>query len=81
MKKNEIKVGGCKPTGEQQSGIDVAKEIEANGRGVLVMEAGAGTGKTTFLTMLEESLNGNGQYTAFNSSFVAEKALGWFSPY
>lgn len=30
------------------------------------------TGKTTTLTMLEETLGGRGQYTAFNSSLVAE---------
>lgn len=60
------------PTPEQQAIIDAAEGL---GKGdVLVIAAGAGTGKTTTLTMLERALKGVGQYTAFNSSLVKESS-------
>lgn len=63
-------VGGRQPTEEQRAILDAA--LAMNSRGVLVIEAGAGTGKTTTDVMLENVLPGNGQYTAFNSSLVKE---------
>ena len=62
-------------TRQQQDILAAAREIEAargNGQRVLVIGAGAGTGKTFTLKQLEQVLSGNGQYTAFNSSLVAE---------
>lgn len=62
-------------TQQQQDILEVAKQIEAAreaGQRVLVIGAGAGTGKTFTLKQLEQVLYGNGQYTAFNSSLVAE---------
>ena len=58
------------PTEEQVAILEAARSLK--GTGVLVVEAGAGAGKTTTLTMLEDALGGRGQYTAFNSSLVAE---------
>ena len=69
------------PTDEQQSILDLAKVINSidgvhaeivDGKIVIMIEAGAGTGKTATLEMLGAVLEGNGQYTAFNSSLVAE---------
>ena len=57
-----------KPTGEQKVILDAA----AKNPKVLVIEAGAGTGKTSTLRLLGDVLKGNGQYTAFNSSLVSE---------
>lgn len=65
-------------TQQQEDILAVAKEIEAargNGQRVLVIGAGAGTGKTFTLKQLEQVLQGNGQYTAFNSSLVAESKV------
>lgn len=62
-------------TQQQQDILAVAQQIQAarnNGQQVLVIGAGAGTGKTFTLKKLEEVLQGRGQYTAFNSSLVAE---------
>ena len=39
---------------------------------ILVVEAGAGTGKTSTLVELAKAMPGRGQYTAFNTSLVAE---------
>jgi hypothetical protein len=58
------------PTEEQKAILATAQQL--GGNGVLVVEAGAGAGKTTTLTMLEETLGGQGQYTAFNSALVKE---------
>ncbi len=58
------------PTEEQRAIIAAARGM--CGKGVLVVEAGAGAGKTTTLTMLEETLTGRGQYTAFNAALVKE---------
>lgn len=57
-----------KPTAEQQKILDAAVKAPP----VLVIEAGAGTGKTSSLRMLADVLKGNGQYTAFNSALVGE---------
>lgn len=52
------------PTPEQQAIIDLALTL---GKGdVLVIEAGAGTGKTSTDLMLEQLLPGIGQYTCFS---------------
>lgn len=65
----------CKLTAEQQDILCTAKLIEqayADGQRIMVIAAGAGTGKTFVLKQLEQVLCGNGQYTAFNASLVAE---------
>ena len=62
-------VAGMVPNAEQESILAVATEP---GLKVLVIGAGAGTGKTATLKMLEQVLPGMGQYTAFNTSLVAE---------
>lgn len=62
-------------TAEQLAILELGKELEAVRRDqqrVMVIGAGAGTGKTYTLKKLEEVLDGNGQYTAFNASLVAE---------
>ena len=56
------------PTAEQTLILEAVKERHP----VLVIEAGAGTGKTTTLRMIADVLNDDGQYTAFNSSLVTE---------
>jgi len=59
---------GRTPTEEQATLLSVAGQSR-----VTVVQAGAGTGKTTSLVMLAESLSSMaGQYTAFNTSLVAE---------
>ena len=62
-------VAGMIPNAEQESILAAAAEP---GLQVLVVGAGAGTGKTATLKMLEQVLLGNGQYTAFNTSLVEE---------
>lgn len=60
---------------EQENILATAKMIETvrnDVQRVMVIGAGAGTGKTFTLKQLELVLTGNGQYTAFNSSLVAE---------
>jgi hypothetical protein len=61
-------------TQQQQDILATAKVVEAErgGQRVMVVGAGAGCGKTFSLRELEKVLRGNGQYTAFNSSLVAE---------
>lgn len=54
-----------KPTPEQQA----ASEFFATGK-PLVIEAGAGTGKTTTLIQLAESTSKRGRYVAFNRAIV-----------
>lgn len=65
-----------KPTEEQEEvlrlGKDLARRADTLARAIMVIEAGAGTGKTTTLKMLEDALPGRGQYTAFNKSLVDE---------
>jgi hypothetical protein len=67
-------IAGYTPTEEQRQIILTADEVQKlkeQGR-VMVVAAGAGTGKTSTLKMLEEVLEGLGQYTAFNTALVAE---------
>lgn len=54
-------------TDEQQAIVDTAPNEQ-----VLVIEAGAGAGKTSTLVELSNAMPGRGQYTAFNTSLVAE---------
>lgn len=62
-------VAGMVPNEEQASILAIAVE---RGLKVLVVGAGAGTGKTATLKMLEQTIPGRGQYTAFNTSLVNE---------
>lgn len=64
-----MQVAGMVPNDEQEAILAAAAEA---GLRVLVISAGAGTGKTATLKMLEQVLPGRGQYTAFNTSLVAE---------
>lgn len=59
---------GLALTPEQQAIVDVANSFGS----VLVIEAGAGAGKTSTLRVLCDVLRGRGQYTAFNNPLVAE---------
>mgnify|MGYP001565539158 CR=1 FL=1 len=64
-------------TQQQQDILCTAKLIEqayAQGERVMVIAAGAGTGKTFTLKQLEQVLCGNGQYTAFNAELCEESA-------
>ncbi len=61
-------VAGYTPTEEQ---AEILKAGVRDGLRCLKVKAGAGTGKTSTLKMLEEVLVGQGQYTAFNSKLVA----------
>lgn len=56
------------PTAEQLEIIAAARR----GLPVQVIEAGAGTGKTTTLRLIADAIEADGQYTAFNASLVAE---------
>jgi hypothetical protein len=62
-------VAGMVPNEEQEAILGAAAQP---GLKVLVVCAGAGSGKTATLKMLEQVLPGRGQYTAFNASLVAE---------
>jgi superfamily I DNA/RNA helicase len=62
--------GDFPPTEEQ----DVIIETAVSGAKVVVVVAGAGTGKTTTLRFLADNLRGNGQYTAFNTKLVQDSA-------
>lgn len=63
------RVANHPPTAEQQDVIALADK-----RGDLKIEALAGTGKTTTLTMLAERLPGKGVYIAFNKAIVKDAA-------
>ena len=67
-------VAGMVPNDEQEDILALAEEMDQTpGQGrVMVVVAGAGTGKTATLKMLEQVMTGRGQYTAFNTSLVAE---------
>ena len=67
-------IAGMTPNDEQELILAAAADIdEATECGrALVIGAGAGTGKTATLKMLEQVLSGRGQYTAFNTALVAE---------
>ncbi|MEU7179903.1 MULTISPECIES: UvrD-helicase domain-containing protein [Streptomyces] len=60
---------GPAPTQEQQRAVDVFGSGEH-----LVLQAGAGTGKTTTLTMLARSVRRRGQYIAFNRPVAQDAA-------
>lgn len=54
-------------------GVGASSDLrQVNGQWVLVIKAGAGTGKTFTCKQLEQVLQGNGQYTAFNAKLVAD---------
>jgi len=55
------------PTDEQQAILDASGEVS-----LLIIEALAGTGKTTTLEMLSHQLSGKGLYLAFNRSIATE---------
>lgn len=64
---------GHPPTEEQRATIEASKQLQTErGCKVLVIEAGAGCGKTSDLAMMAEVLRGQGQYTAFNTALVAD---------
>jgi UvrD-like helicase C-terminal domain/UvrD/REP helicase N-terminal domain len=66
-------VAGYIPTDEQRAILEAVLDILKNGNPkVLVVNAGAGSGKTSTLRMLEEVLHGQIQYTAYNRSLVDE---------
>ncbi len=56
-----------KPTNEQQVAIDAFGTGED-----LVIQAGAGTGKTATLLMMADTTEARGQYIAFNKSITTE---------
>jgi len=62
-------VAGMTPNGEQESILALAIE---QGLKVLVVGAGAGSGKTATCKMLEEVLQGRGLYTCFSRPLVDE---------
>lgn len=55
------------PTAEQKAAIDLFAQGES-----MVIEAGAGTGKTSCLEMIARATRKRGQYVAFNKSIVVE---------
>ena len=55
------------PTTEQQHAIDLFNTGQS-----MVIEAGAGTGKTATLQLLADAADGRGQYVAFNKAIVTE---------
>lgn len=59
------------PTAEQQAAIDLFRS-----GGSLALEAGAGTGKTSTLTLLADAMRPRqrGQYIAFNKAIVTDSA-------
>jgi hypothetical protein len=65
-------VPGKVPTAEQRDIIAASSALRGKSA-ALVVEAGAGTGKTSTLVMIEEAMRGGiGQYTAFNKALVEE---------
>ena len=71
-------IAGAVPNEEQEAILRIALELyegllaEGNRPRCLVVVAGAGTGKTKTSQMTEQTLPGNGQYTAFNSELVQD---------
>ncbi|MDH6624487.1 ABC-type Fe3+/spermidine/putrescine transport system ATPase subunit [Streptomyces sp. LBL] len=57
------------PTLEQSTAVDTFRRGEH-----LVLQAGAGTGKTTTLAMLAASTTTSGRYIAFNKSIANDAA-------
>lgn len=64
-------IAGRVPTPEQLAILEKVLELSESGI-TLVIEAGAGAGKTATLQMIEEVRHGKGQYTAFNRSIVED---------
>lgn len=62
-----VVVGGLRPTAEQQAIIDAC----VTGQN-LVIEAGAGTGKTSTLRMAATKMGGRGLYIAFNRAIAGD---------
>ena len=56
------------PTDEQTDIVQTVKSASSN----ILINALAGTGKTTTLRMIGDALPGRGQYTAFNAALVSE---------
>lgn len=73
-RKRGTPVAGMVPNEEQESILEVAVSLQMENKcgQVLVINAGAGTGKTSTDRMLEQELRGSGQYTAFNKALVEE---------
>lgn len=66
-------VAGYIPTDEQRAILEAILQIlDGNGPKVLVVNAGAGSGKTSLLRMAEEVLHGTIQYCAYNRPLVDE---------
>ena len=65
---NKPNNGKKQPTAEQ---AEILRAVLRRDK-TLVVTAGAGTGKTTTLRMIADTLRGNGQYTAFNTNLVNE---------
>ncbi|GHH43043.1 UvrD-helicase domain-containing protein [Streptomyces candidus] len=57
------------PTDEQSTAVDAFRRGDH-----VVLQAGAGTGKTTTLTMLAEATERRGRYIAFNKAIAADAA-------
>jgi hypothetical protein len=68
----EMQATATQPTGKQLTDEQLDILATAPNENLLVVEAGAGTGKTFELVELAKILLGNGQYTAFNTALVAE---------
>lgn len=66
-KKAVAKVGGLSPTDEQQAVMDACAAGDD-----LVVEAGAGTGKTTTLMMASSAMRGRGIYLAYNRAIAQD---------
>jgi len=64
---------GLQPTEEQQAIIEMAREV-VDKNGVMICEAGAGTGKTSTFRMIADAIPKRGQYTAFNTSLVRDSS-------
>ena len=65
------------PTEEQQAILQAVQQSikECKNNNVILVEAGAGTGKTATLRMLADVLPGVGQYTAFNAAPVNDNKI------
>jgi hypothetical protein len=61
---------GRRPTPEQEAAVAAFRRGDD-----LVLQAGAGTGKTTTLTMLGNATRWQGRYIAFNKAIAAEADL------
>ncbi len=68
------RINGWVPSAEQEAILRTAAEMERDKRKgrVLVIAAGAGCAKTSTDLMLEQVLEGSGQYTAFNKKLTDE---------